>query len=61
MTSKKRVLAKHPAAVALREVGSFAGGRIRYVVKLTPTARKTVGLGQRESSAWADARRTLGM
>jgi hypothetical protein len=34
MKSKDRILAKLPAAVAVREVGTFAGGRIRYVVQL---------------------------
>ncbi|PRG14962.1 hypothetical protein C6Q17_07470 [Burkholderia contaminans] len=33
----------------------------RYKVMLKPTARKVVGYGQRESWAWADACRALGL
>jgi len=55
MTSRNRVLAKHPTAVAMRGVGAFAGGRVHYVEKLSPTARKIAGYGQRESWALVDA------
>ncbi|AOJ73361.1 MULTISPECIES: hypothetical protein [Burkholderia] len=61
MTSKDRVKAKHPAAIVQKETGTFAGGKVRYCVKLHATARKVVGYGQRESWAWADACRALGL
>lgn len=61
MRAKDRVLAKHPEAVVVREVGTFSSGRIRYKVMLKPTARKVVGYGQRESWAWAAACRALGL
>lgn len=58
-TAKARVLKAHPEAVAIKEIGTFAGGKVRYKVLLKPGARKVVGWGQRESWAWADAVRTL--
>jgi len=61
MTSEERVKEKHPDAIALKEIGTFVGGKVRYCVKLQPTARKVVGYGQRESWAWADACRSLGL
>lgn len=61
MMAKQRLRAKHPDAVVVREVGTFAGGRVRNVVKLKPNSRKPVGYGQRESWAWADACRALGL
>ncbi|WP_199031406.1 hypothetical protein [Ralstonia sp. ASV6] len=61
MTSKERVKAKHPEAIVEKEAGTFAGGKIRYCVKLQPNARKVVGYGQRESWAWAAACRSLGL
>lgn len=57
--SKGVVLKHHPEAVAIKEIGTFAGGKVRYKVLLKPGARKVVGWGQRESWAWADAVRTL--
>ncbi|WP_321966965.1 hypothetical protein [Burkholderia cepacia] len=55
------MLAEHPEAVAVREVGTFVGGKIRYKVLLKPNGRKVVGYGQRESWAWAEACRALGL
>lgn len=61
MRAKERVLAEHPEAVAVREVGTFVGGKIRYKVLLRSNGRKVVGYGQRESWAWAEACRALGL
>lgn len=61
MRAKERVLAKYPDAVAIKEIGAFSGGKVRYKVKLTPSGRKVAGCGQRESWAWAEACRSLGM
>ena len=59
--AKDRVLAQHPEAIAVREAGTFVGGTVRYKVLLTPRGRKVVGYGQRESWAWAEACRALGL
>jgi hypothetical protein len=61
MRAKDRVLQKLPLAIAEKEVGKFAGGTVRYVIKAEPTARKIQGYGQRESWAWAEAARKLGL
>lgn len=61
MRAKEKVLARHPEAVAVKEVGTFVGGTVRFKILLTPNARKVVGYGQRESSAWAEASRSLGL
>ncbi|HEM7843230.1 hypothetical protein L0Z02_29695 (plasmid) [Burkholderia multivorans] len=50
MTAKQRLRAKHPDAVVVREVGTFAGGHVRYVVKLKPNSRKPVSLQERHCS-----------
>lgn len=61
MKAKDKVLRKYPEADAIQEVGTFVGGRIRWKVRLTPKSRKISGYGQRESWAWADACRNLGL
>jgi len=61
MRAKDRVLAKHPEAIVVREEGSFSSGKVRYKVLIHPTARKVAGYGQRESWAWAEVCRTLGL
>lgn len=61
MRAMERVLAKYPEAVAVREEGTFVGGKIRFKVLLKPKGRKVAGYGLRESSAWADACRHLGL
>lgn len=57
--AKDVVLEVYPEAMIIKEVGAFAGGKVRYKVQLKPGARKFVGYGQRESWAWADAVRAL--
>lgn len=57
--AKDLVLKAYPDALAIKEVGTFAGGKVRYKVLLKPRGRKVVGYGQRESWAWADAARAL--
>lgn len=59
--AKDRVVAQHPSAIAVRENGTFVGGSVRYKVLLAPRGRKVVGYGLRESWAWAEACRALGL
>jgi hypothetical protein len=61
MRAQERVKASYPEAVVVREVGTFVGGKIRDKVLLKPNGRKAAGYGQRESWAWADASRALGL
>lgn len=59
MKAKDIVLKHHPDAVAVKEVGAFSDGKIRFKVLLKPGARKVAGYGKRESSAWAEVVRAL--
>lgn len=61
MRAKDGVLARHPDAVVVRENGALVGGTVRFKVLLKPNGRKVVGYGQRESWAWAEACRSLGI
>ncbi|APC19502.1 hypothetical protein BLL42_27605 (plasmid) [Pseudomonas frederiksbergensis] len=59
MKAKDLVIREYPEATAVKETGTFAGGKVRYKILITPNSRKVTGWGQRESWAWAEAAREL--
>lgn len=59
MKAKDLVIRKYHEATAVKETGTFAGGKVRYKILITPKSRNVAGWGQRESWAWAEAAREL--